>query len=56
MKTKAQNWKYEPQKWTQVLDYFISSDGKLFVGNYKQRGVFHYVEDEFLDNVILGDL
>ena len=54
MKPRGQHWQQEPQKWTQVLDYYIRADGSLMVGNYKQSGVFHYVEDTFLNDTILG--
>jgi hypothetical protein len=46
MKTQLQNWNHVPSKWTDVLTVDFGSN--LYIGGYKQSGVLHYVEDEFL--------
>ena len=45
MKPYIQNWKHVPNKWTNKLPF--SCDNDLYVGNFKQKGLFHYVEEEF---------
>ena len=47
MKPYVQYWQEVPDKWISVLP--VSYKDELFIGNFKQRGLFHYVEDEFLD-------
>ena len=47
MKSHVQNWQHVPSKWTDVLPVEVSNN-KLYIGGYKQSGVLHYVEDEFL--------
>tara|TARA_R110000868_G_scaffold42799_4_gene144343 strand:- start:841 stop:1647 length:807 start_codon:yes stop_codon:yes gene_type:complete len=47
MKPHVQNWSHVPSKWTDVLPVDFGND-KLYIGGYKQSGVLHYVEDEFL--------
>lgn len=50
MKPAIQGWKNTPIKWTSVLSSYLDDQGLLKVGNYLQTGLFHYVEDEFLEN------
>ena len=47
MKPQVQNWRHVPSKWTDVLSVDFGND-KIYIGGYKQSGVLHYVEDEFL--------
>ena len=47
MKSHAQHWQHVPNKWTDSLQVDFSDD-KLYIGGYKQSGILHYVEDEFL--------
>jgi len=47
MKPHAQHWQHVPNKWTDSLQVDFSDD-KLYIGGYKQSGILHYVEDEFL--------
>jgi len=48
MKPAIQGWNIIPLKWTHVLSSYLDDNCNLIVGNVKQQGVFHYVEDEFL--------
>ena len=48
MKPAIQGWNNIPLKWTHVLSSYLDDNCNLIVGNVKQQGVFHYVEDEFL--------
>lgn len=54
MKPGIQDWGSTPNKWTNVVDFIMDKDLNLFVGNFKQTGLFHYVEDEFLTDQILN--
>lgn len=54
MKPAIQGWKNIPINWSSVLSTYIDDSCNLKVGNYVQRGLFHYVENEFLtDSIIL---
>jgi hypothetical protein len=56
MKPAIQGWNHIPTKWTDVLSSYFDDDCNLIVGNVKQQGLFHYVEDEFLTDDILFKL
>jgi len=54
MKPKVQHWnKYKDQSWQSRLSVYLSDDLELFVGNYKQSGIFHYTEKDFLSSDII---
>ena len=54
MKPYIQDWKNVPGKCFDVLDYYLTDNLSLIVGNFKQTGLFHYVEKDFLtDDIIL---
>jgi|TARA_B110000977_G_scaffold109211_1_gene142074 hypothetical protein len=52
MKPLVQGWYNKPEKWTRVTGKYFT-EGKLFLGNYLQNRVLHYVEDEFLTDELL---
>ena len=52
MKPLVQGWYNKPEKWTKVTGKYFT-EGKLFLGNYLQSRVLHYVEDEFLTDELL---
>jgi hypothetical protein len=53
MKPHVQEWRQVPEQWTKVIGKYYRPDGTLILGNYVQKGLLHYVEDEFLtDNII----
>ena len=56
MKPAVQGWYNVPEKWTRVIGKYYTDDGKLFLGNYLQTKVLHYVEDEFLTDEIVEKL
>lgn len=56
MKTYVQGWYNVPEKWTKAIGRYYTDDGKLFLGNYLQTRVLHYVEDAFLTDEILEKL
>ena len=47
MKPNAQNLVHAPSKWTDALSVDFGNDS-VYINGYKQSGVLHYVEDEFL--------
>lgn len=52
MKSKIQNWKISSNSWLDKIPYYINNN-ELFVGNYKQCGVFHYVINDFCNDYII---
>ena len=53
MKANIQNWSGLKEQWQMEVGTYITDDAQLFIGNYKQKGIFHYTEDSFLnDNFI----
>lgn len=56
MKTNVQNWLHSKSKWTDTIAYDVDNLGNLYVGNFIQKGVFHYVENGFLNNDIIRRL
>ena len=56
MKPAIQGWKNIPELWTDAVTSYFDNDCKLKVGNIQQHGLFHYVEDEFLENHIIEKL
>jgi hypothetical protein len=53
MKPHLQSWNNIPSKCFDVLDYYLNDNLSLIVGNFKQNGLFHYVEKDFLTNDII---
>lgn len=51
MKTHGQYWNTVPEKWTDFLD--INIDESIYLGNFTQKGILHYVEDDFLSDTVL---
>jgi hypothetical protein len=56
MKPNIQNWTKTKSNWTDNIAYDFENTGKLYVGNFLQKGVFHYVKNDFLNNEILETL
>lgn len=51
MKPHIQHWNNVPEKWTDMIEVY--TDDNILLGSFTQKGILHYVEDEFLtDNVI----
>jgi len=53
MKPHAQHWANAPEKWTDILDVFV--DDGVYIGTYKQTGILHYIEDEFITPAVLEE-
>lgn len=56
MKPRIQNYQSQLKLWTEQIDYNLTPQNELFVGNFKQKGIFHYVEDNFLTDKMLEQL
>ena len=56
MKPAVQGWYNIPSKWTKVIGKYYTDEGNLFLSNYLQTRVLHYVEDEFLTDTIIEKL
>jgi hypothetical protein len=49
MKSQCQDWnKFLGDSWQTYVKSFVTDNLQLYVGNYRQSGVFHYTEDSFL--------
>lgn len=49
MKSKVQNWgRPQPDDWTKAIPWYYGTDSDLFIGNYHQMGVLHYVQKDFI--------
>ena len=53
MKPALQGWKPVPESCYTRVPTFINNQNQLFIGNYMQHGVVHYVEDSFLTDKIV---
>lgn len=53
MKPGIQGFQTVPTRWIDVLPVTFDQDCNLKVGNIQQKGLFHYVEDEFLTDKML---
>lgn len=54
MKLHGQNWKNNlSDKWQDRIGVYFNSDCELKIGNYKQSGIFHYTEKDFLTDEIV---
>jgi hypothetical protein len=51
MKPYIQNVKHTQPKWTNMLP--VDYKDNIYINGYKQSGVLHYVEDDFLTNDML---
>ena len=56
MKKEIQGWKTTPVCWNKALLSNYTKEGKLFLSNNLQKGIFHYTEDEFLTDEIVSKI
>lgn len=49
MKPKIQNWIKSQSSWQDTVGTYISNDCSIKLGNYKQIGILHYTENDFID-------
>ena len=47
MKPKLQEWNAVNSEWTSQIGGYLNNNLDLYIGNYKQSGIFHYTEHNF---------
>jgi len=54
MKPNIQGWPGVTEKWQNKIGSYLTDDLELYVGNFKQNGIFHYTEKDFLTDDIVN--
>lgn len=54
MKSNVQGWRNQTtENWMLTVGSYLTDDLDLYIGNYKQHGIFHYTVDDFMTNDII---
>jgi len=53
MKPNIQSWPALYDSWVKGCDYYFNDEFEFFINQFKQQGILHYVEDEFLTDDIV---
>jgi hypothetical protein len=53
MKPLLQGWEVPPTTWTERVGSYFNDNCELKIGNFKQSGIFHYTEKNFLTDRIV---
>jgi hypothetical protein len=53
MKPHLQNWSTVPNNWMEKVNVYFDSSMQIKIDNFRQQGVLHYVENEFLTDDLL---
>lgn len=56
MKSALQGWDPVPVSWTNQIMIHFTDSKELYFNNFKQTGVMHYVDDQFLTDQIIETL
>ena len=56
MKSPIQGWSITTESWQDMVMHYLTSTGKLVVGNISQDKLFHYVEKNFITDNLLREL
>jgi hypothetical protein len=56
MKSRIQGWTEPTDSWMQSVAVYFDDDCELKIANYRQQGVFHYTEKDFLTDKIVSKL
>ncbi len=55
MKTHCQDWKLVlSERWQDKVGVYLDKNLNLIIGNYKQNGIFHYTEKDFVNDKIIS--
>ena len=55
MKTHCQNWTNPiSERWQDIVGVYLDNNLNLKIGNYKQSGIFHYAEKDFVTDKIVS--
>lgn len=53
MKANIQGWSGLKDNWQMEVGSYLTDDATLYIGNYKQKDIFHYTEDNFITQNIV---
>jgi hypothetical protein len=56
MKSRIQGWAEPTDTWMQSVAVYFDDECNLKIGNFRQQGVFHYTEKEFLTDKLIMKL
>lgn len=56
MKPMVQNWPWPAERVTDHAGFYLSTDGKLKIGNYQQHDLVHYVEKDIITDELVSML
>ena len=56
MKSRIQGWTEPTDSWMQSVAVYFDDACELKIANYRQQGVFHYTEKDFLTDKIVSKL
>lgn len=56
MKSHNQHWTYPTTHWMEKVNVYFNEDCEIKIDNFLQKGVLHYVESEFLTDMLLQSL
>lgn len=56
MKPMVQNWPWPADRVTDHAGFYLSTDGKLKIGNYQQHDIVHYVEKDIITDELVSML
>jgi len=54
MKPAVQGWREGTERWQNRVGVYLTDDLKLKIGNHLQNTVFHYTEDDFVTDEMIG--
>jgi len=53
MKPNIQGWNRLSERWQSKVGAYLNRDLELYIGNYKQQGLFHYTEKDFVRQSVI---
>ena len=54
MKRQIQGWKEIKSNWIKQIGVYLNDNMELIIGNYRQNGIFHYTEQDFVTDQIFN--
>jgi len=54
MKSQIQYWKNPTTRWQDRVGVYLSEDLQLKIGNHRQDSIFHYTENDFCTDTMIG--
>jgi len=54
MKSQIQNWKTPTSRWQDRVGVYLNQELSLKIGNFRQDTVFHYTENDFVTEYMIG--